>query len=77
MAVHGSVPRGLRGGLLHFVRNDRVAFAMTGWRLQRLGGARNDGVVLAKTGRVRKDALLSLRGRRPWQSIVLAQRLAD
>src|SRR5690554_3531709 len=53
VAVHGSVPRGLRGGLLHFVRNDRVAFAMTGWRLQRRNGVRNDGA------RVRKDALLS------------------
>ncbi len=31
--------------------------------------ARKDWVVLAKTGGVRQDAFLSLRGRRPWQSM--------
>ena len=57
-------PRGLIGGLLRCARKDGVAFAKTEWGSQRRCGGRNDGVA------VRNDALLSLRGRRPWQSMV-------
>jgi len=45
VAVHVLAPRGLQGGLLHFVRNDWVRFAVTGEvRIDRVKSAMTQGL---------------------------------